>query len=148
MATYTAIAASQKDTNSPVDTTLIDRLDQNPHAMFEGASGSPRLQNAAVNTNTVGLNKLAWTSLPAFGTESTQHISTFSNWTVPAGFWSLAIVNSSGTPDTRFEQYSGSTWRAGSAEYAGGLVFSDGTNVRIRTNNGEVDVYRRQVVAT
>ncbi len=50
MTTYSAIAAGEKDAESPIDESLIGKLDNNPHAMFEGASGAPRLQSAALAT--------------------------------------------------------------------------------------------------
>jgi hypothetical protein len=50
MATYSAVTAGQKDADSPINVSLIDKLDQNPHAMFEGASGAPKLQPAAIDT--------------------------------------------------------------------------------------------------
>ncbi len=48
MATYSAVTAGEKDADSPITVGLVDKLDQNPEAMFEGASGAPRLKRAAV----------------------------------------------------------------------------------------------------
>lgn len=50
MATYSAVSASEKDADSPVNVGLLDKLDQNPIAMFEGAVGAPRLKAAALET--------------------------------------------------------------------------------------------------
>lgn len=50
MTTYTAITATEVDADSPVTDTLMQRLRDNPLAMFEGAAGAPRLQLAAVDT--------------------------------------------------------------------------------------------------
>lgn len=50
MATYSAVSASEKDADSPVNVGLLDKLDQNPVAMFEGAAGAPRLKAAALET--------------------------------------------------------------------------------------------------
>ena len=47
MATYSAVAAGEKNADSPVNVSLIDKLDQNPEAMIEGATGAPRILEAA-----------------------------------------------------------------------------------------------------
>ncbi|MBN46881.1 MAG: hypothetical protein CMH23_10460 [Methylophaga sp.] len=47
MATYSAVAAGEKDADSPVNVSLLDKLDQNPQAMIEGATGAPRILEAA-----------------------------------------------------------------------------------------------------
>lgn len=47
MPTYTAILSAETDPNAPVTSTLMDRLANNPLAMFEGASGAPRLDEDA-----------------------------------------------------------------------------------------------------
>lgn len=49
MATYSAISAGEKDADSPITVGLIEKLDQNPHAIAEGASGAPRILSAALN---------------------------------------------------------------------------------------------------
>lgn len=48
MATYSAVSAGEKDADSPINVGLIDKLDQNPHAIAEGASGAPRIKKAAI----------------------------------------------------------------------------------------------------
>lgn len=59
MATYSAVSASEKDADSVVDVSLIDKLDQNPHAIAEGASGAPKIQSAAINDNAITAAKIA-----------------------------------------------------------------------------------------
>lgn len=59
MATYSAVSASEKDADSVVDVSLIDKLDQNPHAIAEGASGAPKVQSAAINDNAITAAKIA-----------------------------------------------------------------------------------------
>jgi len=59
MATYSAVTAGEKDADSPVNVSLIDKLDQNPHAIAEGASGAPKIQNAAFDNNTINAGKLS-----------------------------------------------------------------------------------------
>jgi hypothetical protein len=54
MPTYTAVAASEAEPNAPVTSTLIERLSSNPIAMFEGASGAPRLDEAARGGSVAG----------------------------------------------------------------------------------------------
>lgn len=48
MAVYSVVTAGEKDPESPIDVSLIGKLDQNPEAMIEGASGAPRIQTAAL----------------------------------------------------------------------------------------------------
>ncbi len=48
MAIYSAVTAGEKDPESPIDVNLIGKLDDNPRAMIEGASGAPRVQTAAL----------------------------------------------------------------------------------------------------
>ena len=50
MTTYTGIANSEVDGDSPITDTLMQRLRDNVLAMFEGAAGAPRLQLAALDT--------------------------------------------------------------------------------------------------
>lgn len=59
MATYSAVSASEKDADSIVDVSLIDKLDQNPHAIAEGASGAPKIQSAALDSDIVTAAKIA-----------------------------------------------------------------------------------------
>lgn len=47
MPTYTSISAAEYEPNAPGTSTLMDRLANNPVAMFEGASGAPRLNEDA-----------------------------------------------------------------------------------------------------
>ena len=54
MPTYTAIASTETDPNAPVTSTLMERLSSNPIAMFEGASGAPRLDEAARGGSVAG----------------------------------------------------------------------------------------------
>ena len=54
MPTYTAIASTETDPNAPVTSTLMDRLANNPIAMFEGASGAPRLDEGARGGSVAG----------------------------------------------------------------------------------------------
>ena len=59
MATYSAVTAGQKDADSPINVSLIDKLDQNPHAIAEGASGAPKIQSAALDSNVITQDKMA-----------------------------------------------------------------------------------------
>jgi len=55
---YSAIDPSAKDAESPVNVDLIEKLDTNPQGMFAGDPGAPRLQDSAINVNTINGNKL------------------------------------------------------------------------------------------
>jgi len=69
MASYNEVSISEKDPDSPLTASLVDKLDQNPLALFEGAAGAPRLQNNAINDNSINPRKIRVT-----------------NYTVNAGF--------------------------------------------------------------
>lgn len=58
MATYSAVTAGEKDADSPLTVTVVDKLDQNPHAMFEGATGAPKIQKAALDADVVDSTKV------------------------------------------------------------------------------------------
>lgn len=58
MASYNPVG-TRKNADQPINVTLIDYLDQNPHAMFEGASGAPKIKNAAFDNNTIDAGKLS-----------------------------------------------------------------------------------------
>lgn len=48
MTTYTNIANSEIDTDSPVTESLMTRLRDNPVAITEGSTGAPKIQTAAL----------------------------------------------------------------------------------------------------
>jgi hypothetical protein len=58
MASYNPVG-SLKNADQPINVTLIDYLDQNPIAIAEGASGAPKIQNAAFDNNTINAGKLS-----------------------------------------------------------------------------------------
>ena len=59
MANYNAVSTIEKQVDAPITANLIDKLDQNVHAMFEGAQGAPRLQNDAINNHSITQNKIS-----------------------------------------------------------------------------------------
>jgi hypothetical protein len=50
MTTYTAIANADIDADSPVTAPLMTAMRDNPIAITEGASGAPKIQDAALDT--------------------------------------------------------------------------------------------------
>lgn len=48
MTTYSAIAASEIDVDSPITTGLMTKIRDNPIAITEGSSGAPKIQTAAL----------------------------------------------------------------------------------------------------
>ena len=48
MTTYSAIAASEIDVDSPITTGLMTKIRDNPIAITEGASGAPKIQTASL----------------------------------------------------------------------------------------------------
>lgn len=65
MTTYTAVADSEIDTDSPLTESLFTRLRDNPIAITEGATGSPKITDAAFNTNSINADKLVNNSITA-----------------------------------------------------------------------------------
>lgn len=59
MTTYTAITAGEIDADSPITTGLMTLLRDNPIAITEGSSGAPKIQNAALDTDSVTAAKIA-----------------------------------------------------------------------------------------
>lgn len=57
MTTYTTIPNSDIDQDSPVTQPLMTALRDNPIAITEGASGAPRIANAAFNNGVLGAEK-------------------------------------------------------------------------------------------
>lgn len=53
MTTYTAIPNGDIDPDSPITTTLMTLLRDNPIAITEGATGAPAIQEAAMDTDSV-----------------------------------------------------------------------------------------------
>lgn len=53
MPDYTAIPPSMRAPDAPVTADLIGRLADNPEAIAEGATGAPRVQNAALANDSV-----------------------------------------------------------------------------------------------
>ena len=58
MTTYTTIANSEIDQESPVTQTLMTALRDNPIAITEGSAGAPQIQTAAIANTAVTLAKL------------------------------------------------------------------------------------------
>jgi hypothetical protein len=54
MATYRTIAATETDPLAPIVSALMKALEMNPRAMFEGATGAPRLWLPAVERLVAG----------------------------------------------------------------------------------------------
>lgn len=59
MTTYTVINNTDIDVDSPVTTSLMNKLRDNPIAIAEGASGAPKIQAAALDTNSVTADAIA-----------------------------------------------------------------------------------------
>lgn len=62
MTTYTAIANADIDADSPITTSLMTLLRDNPIAITEGASGAPTIATAAIAASAVSQSKLKTTT--------------------------------------------------------------------------------------
>ena len=58
MTTYTAIPNGDIDPDSPITTSLMTLLRDNPIAITEGASGAPKIQLAAMDTDSVDTSQI------------------------------------------------------------------------------------------
>jgi hypothetical protein len=154
MTVYTAVADSDIDPESAGTTTLFTRLRDNPIAITEGASGAPAIQTAALEqtasseaVTTATIRDLAVTAAKiaagavtgskigtAIGSTGTQLISSGTTWTIPAGLYN---ISNSGTGYAQLEINVSASWRrTGNADSEiHGLVWSDGTNMRVYANN-------------
>ena len=142
MTTYTAITAGEKDPESPVDVNLIGKLDDNPHAMFEGATGAPRVQtaaleqaagleavtNSAIRSDELYLSTKANKSIESNGSQS---INATSYWVPAVGFYNVTA----GTL-IQFQIYAGGAWNNSVVGSIGGLIWCDGTNMRFYNTDG------------
>ena len=72
MTTYTTIPDADIDPDSPITTSLVTLLRDNPIAITEGASGAPKVQTAGITDDAVTDGKLA---SPATGTTVVKYIA-------------------------------------------------------------------------
>lgn len=66
---------------------------------------------------------------PATDDRASQAVSASGTWVIPAG-WHALSFDGSGVPVIQLRTNAGS-WNTGSGQFAGGLVYSDGTNMRL-----------------
>ncbi|MGB0732416.1 MAG: hypothetical protein ACPGPF_01580 [Pontibacterium sp.] len=135
MATYSAVAAGEKDADSPITVSLIDKLDQNPHAIAEGASGAPKIQTAALNDNAVTQAKVANSAIGQAQLKTNTQEEIVS--TSVTGTYTTTVVAT--VDDYMFEPYvkindaSGvSLLRAFTSEYSASLPTAFQANVKVQ----------------
>jgi len=123
MATYTAVTTGQRDAESPVDTTLIGQVIDNPVAITEGAPGSPKNQTASYATGSVDQAAMGVSAVGQLELKETQGVVSRSGttssalYTLPGGSYGLRtseryFVNSGGNAGMSFSygnQGSGNT---------------------------------------
>ena len=86
MTTYTSIPAADIDTDSPITTTLMTLMRDNPIAITEGATGAPRVQRAAFDSKVL----LKWLYDYGDGSNGAQSWTTGSYAT---GLWQCTTFN-------------------------------------------------------
>lgn len=86
MTTYTSIPAADIDTDSPITTTLMTLMRDNPIAITEGATGAPRVQRAAFDSKVL----LKWLYDYGDGSDGAQSWTTGSYAT---GLWQCTTFN-------------------------------------------------------
>ncbi len=100
MAVWSAISTGEKDANSPITESLISKLDQNPQAIAQGASGAPKVQTAGIQAAAVSQSVLKTTTLEVFRATSGSVVLTSGQY----GFFpQIRNAADSGTYDVRYE---------------------------------------------
>lgn len=59
MTTYTTIGAGEIDVDSPISTSLMTKLRDNPIAITEGSSGAPKIQTAAISNGAIHQSQIS-----------------------------------------------------------------------------------------
>lgn len=67
MATYRSIATTETDPQAPLTSSLLKALEANPTAITEGASGAPRILDAALDTGAATTAGTTWVGLRTAG---------------------------------------------------------------------------------
>jgi len=117
MTTYTAIANSEIDAESPITTGLMTKLRDNLLAVQEGDATAPNITDAPAST---ALDDTVTT-------EGQQSIGVGASYTIPAGVYLLA----GGGASFRLDLWISAAWKAGITGSCDGLVISNGSNVRV-----------------
>lgn len=139
MTDYNTIANGDVDADSPLNTTLLTRLRDNPLALFEGATGAPRLQTAGIADDAVVSDKIDL----SFGAYTTEDSS---SWLVPEGIYMISVVDYlTNSAISLLDIYNGTAWVNGWATFGGGVIISDGTNFRLRTIGGNLRFQYRKL---
>jgi hypothetical protein len=136
MTTYTAIADSEIDVDSPITDSLIERLRDNPIAITEGATGAPKIQTGAYQAGSINQAAIA-AGYPAAQTlsDTTSATYTFAHgraarpWRVD--IWLECIVADQGYSIGDFVPAFGGVTATPGGDPAGFMVFADATNVKL-----------------
>ena len=109
---YVAITAAQVDTNSPLDETLMGQIKDNfiDHEARIVTLETPYTVQSSGN----------------------QVISASSTWTPVAGIYQIVCTVSV----VRFELYISAGWHTNQDDVGGGVIFCDGTNMRLAEQVG------------
>ncbi|MEK6532111.1 MAG: hypothetical protein AABZ23_06445 [Deltaproteobacteria bacterium] len=151
---YTLIADSSIDADSPIDVTLMTRIRDNLIHLEEwlgnGYTAAQDHDHDGVNSKTpvladlsVTTAKIAATAVTGakvsktIATSGSQAILTGATWTPSAVVGNFINVGSAGT--TALELYISGAWHASEAQFVGGLLITDGTNMRFNNTGAGTD---------
>lgn len=143
MATWTTVASTDLDADSPITQALMEALYHNPTAMAEGAAGAPTVQKEALGEGAVGDYLLSTdlvyqTSFVA--NNDTDVVDSYVYTTITTtGLINFAVA---GYGETSTSYHIGTQYKINGSWYwgqmhtglsggVGGTYLSDGTNVRI-----------------
>jgi len=159
MTTYTAIADTDIDADSPGTAALFTLLRDNPIAITEGAAGAPKIQLAAMDTDSVDTAQIVAAAIGnaeldadcidadnvnwiTSSTESNQSIDT--TYTLPEGIY-LYIKVGGLSGSRKIEANVNGTWTTvvdfSTSLLAMGPFVSDGSNLRINDAAGGATTY-------
>jgi len=134
MTTYSSIADSEIDPESPYTTGLATKMRNNPIAIAEGSSGAPKISLLAIGD-------------PVISATGSQSITSAVPYVPTAGLY-IFMADIADYNGLFFEAQISSTWRkissygTGASEGLLGFMVCDGTNMRINyTGGGSITVY-------
>lgn len=161
MSTYTSVPSADRDPESPVTPELIDALYFNPLAIQENDASAPDVQYSVVagtitsqgalaTLNTVPVGKIDTDAVVAddinfASTESSSSVTGLGFTVIPAGIYIWWET----TAEIRVEANLNTGWKAVTTAGAGGnggIVYSDGVNMRWHQTTGSTrTVYWRRI---
>ncbi len=97
------------------------------------------ITNAKIANNSINTQKLIKTS-----SYNNYVLVQNTEWLIPAGFWVITI--SDAESGVKFGIYDGGTWRDNNVNFGGGVIYSDGINMRLINRNVATTYARARLI--